>query len=41
MHIVAQGDDLHEKSKPIFWNKNKEKYFKMSAEFWTQFADYL
>ena len=28
MQIVSSGDNLHEMSKPIFWEK---KYFKMSS----------
>ena len=27
-----RGDNLHEISKPIFWEKGKEKYFKMSSD---------
>ena len=35
MQIVSLGDNLHEMSDPIFW----EKYFKMSsAEIFTQHA---
>ena len=35
MQIVSLGDNLHEMSKPVFW----EKYFKMtSAESFTQRA---
>ena len=30
MQIVSIGDNLHELSNPVFWEK-KEKYFKMSA----------
>ena len=36
MQIVSTGDNLHEISKPIFW-ENKKKYFNMSsAENFTQ-----
>ena len=36
MQIVSLGDNLHEMSYPVFWEK-KEKYFKMSsAENFTQ-----
>ena len=34
MQIVSNGDNLHEMSKSVFW----EKYFKMSAEIFTQSA---
>ena len=38
MQIISFGDNLHEMSKPIFWEKY-EKYFKMlSAEIFTQNA---
>ena len=37
MQIVSYGDNLHEMSKPVFWEKY-EKYFKMSAEIFTQSA---
>ena len=38
MQIVSWGDNLHEKSNPVFWEK-QEKYFKMlSAENFTQSA---
>ena len=38
MQIVSLGDNLHEKSKPIFW-ENLEEHFKMSsAEIFTQHA---
>ena len=38
MQIVSQGDNLHEMSKPAFWEK-LEKYFKMSsAEIFIQHA---
>ena len=37
MQIVSLGDNLHEISKPILWEK-KAKYFKMSAEMFTQNA---
>ena len=30
MQIVSEGDNLHELSNPIFWEK-EEKYFKMSS----------
>ena len=30
MQIVSLGDNLHEMSNPVFWEK-KEKYFKMSS----------
>ena len=30
MQIVSSGDNLHELSKPIFWEKS-ENYFKMSS----------
>ena len=30
MQFVSLGDNLHEMSKSIFWEK-KEKYFKMSS----------
>ena len=33
-------DNLHEMSKPVFWKKNKKKYFKISsAEIFTQSAE--
>ena len=33
MQIVSIGENLHEMSKPVFWEEKKEKYFKMlSAE---------
>ena len=36
MQIVSDGDNLHEMSKSVFWEK-LEKYFKMSsAEIFTQ-----
>ena len=35
MQIVSIGDNMHEMSKPVFWEKS-EKYFKMSAEFFSQ-----
>ena len=35
MQIVSTGDNLHVMSKPVS-GKNKEKYFKMSAEIFTQ-----
>ena len=39
MQIVSLGDNLHEMSYPVFWEKNKKKYFKMSsAENFTQSA---
>ena len=43
MHIVSNGDNLHEMSNPVFWEticmkcqilfsgKNKKKYFNMSS----------
>ena len=35
MQIVSNGDNLHDMSKPVFW----EKYFKMlTAEIFTQSA---
>ena len=38
MQIVSSGDNLHEMSNLIFWDK-QEKYFKMSsAEIITQHA---
>ena len=38
MQIVSLGDNLHEMSNPVFWEKY-EKYFKMpSAENFTQSA---
>ena len=38
MQVVSTGDNLHEMSKPVFWEK-QEKYFKMlSAENFTQRA---
>ena len=38
MQIVSLGDNLHEMSSPVFWEKS-EKYFKMSsAENFTQTA---
>ena len=38
MQSVSLGDNLHEMSKPTFWEK-EEKYFKMlSAEIFTQHA---
>ena len=38
MQIISYGDNLHEMSKPVFWEK-KEKYFKLSsAEIFTQSA---
>ena len=38
MQIVSWGDNLHEMSNPVFWEK-QEKYFKMlSAENFTQSA---
>ena len=38
MQIVSLGDNLHEMSNPVFWEKYK-KYFKMSsAENFTQSA---
>ena len=38
MQIVFSGDNLHEMSKPIFW-ENKKKYFDMlSAENFIQHA---
>ena len=38
MQIVSWGDNLHEMSNPVFWEKQK-KYFKMlSAENFTQSA---
>ena len=38
MQIVSLGDNLHEMSYPVFWEK-WEKYFKMSsAENFTQSA---
>ena len=30
MQIVSTGDNLHEMSKPVFWEKY-EKYFNMSS----------
>ena len=41
MQIVSWGDNLHEMSNPVFWEK-QEKYFKMlSAENFTQSASLL
>ena len=38
MQDVSIGDNLHERSKSVFW-ENEEKYFKMwSAENFTQSA---
>ena len=38
MQIVSNGDNLHEMSNPVFWEK-QEKYFKLSsAEIYTQHA---
>ena len=38
MQIV---DNLHEMSNPVFWEKNKKKYFKtLSAENFTQSAEH-
>ena len=38
MQIVSWGDNLHEMSYPVFWEK-QEKYFKMSsAQNFTQSA---
>ena len=40
MQIVSIGDNLHEMSKPDFW-ENREKYYKMSsAENFTQSAEH-
>ena len=40
MHIVSMGDNLHEISNPVSWEKY-EKYFKMSsAESFTQSAEH-
>ena len=37
--IVSYGDNLHEISMPIFFQKNKKNYFKMaSAEIFTRNA---
>ena len=30
MQIIS-GDNLHDILKPVFWEKNKENYFKMSS----------
>ena len=39
MQSISLGDNLHEMSNPIFSEKKKEKYFKMSsAEIFTQHA---
>ena len=35
MQIVSSGDNLHEMSKSVFWEK-LENYFKMSAEIFTK-----
>ena len=37
MQIVSIGDNLHVMSKPVLWEKY-DKYFKMSAEIFTQSA---
>ena len=38
MQIFSLGDNSHEMSNPVFWEK-QENYFKMSsAEFFTQHA---
>ena len=39
MQIVSLGDNLHDVSNPIIWEKKKEKYFKMLySEICTQHA---
>ena len=39
MQIISLGGNQHEVSKPIFWEKNTKKYFKMtSVEHFTQHA---
>ena len=40
MQIVSSGDNLHEMSNSIFWEKKEENHFKMSsAENFTQHAE--
>ena len=38
MQIVSSGDNLHEMSKPIFWEKGGKYFIMSSAEIFTQHA---
>ena len=36
---MSKGNNLHEMSKPVFWNKLEEYFETMSAEIITQHAE--
>ena len=36
MQIVSTGENLHEILNPVFWEKIKDKKFKMSSEIFTK-----
>ena len=38
MQTVSLGDNLHDMSKPIFWEKYKKYFQVLSAEIFTQHA---